>query len=282
VLGIYMICLLLVGEQQFLACKSNANENTIPENISLYKTIEIPVQLFTGSGANLDAEKLTIFIGREDEMPEGPTSFDVRQNGDLVICDPLLQRVVVYDSLGRYIRQLELHLPVSRIQTINGDDSWKLQIASSGEYFLLDSRATSSSLRMQPVQEGFDDDQNRAILLKENKGIVFKSSKGNQTIDSFNVNFGSQEKLISIQNFGTDQKGNTMVGLESARGTDSVLVNRIIQKYNNKNVLVAQIRDIDVNLFVYPIDQFRIRNERCFQMIPLKDKVIIHIWKLNQ
>src|SRR5437588_4749277 len=68
--------------------------------IPLTQVVEIPISRQGAPGTapspGGDAPTLMISPGATDELPEGPDSFDVLDDGSLLITDPLRSRIVVF------------------------------------------------------------------------------------------------------------------------------------------------------------------------------------------
>src|SRR5262249_7774029 len=53
-------------------------------------------------------DRLALSAGAEDELPAGPSSFDITPDGGVVLTDPLKQRLVWFDSEGRFVKEMPL------------------------------------------------------------------------------------------------------------------------------------------------------------------------------
>ncbi len=74
--------------------------------VAATRVIQLPVSYIeNGDSAR---ERLTLSAGAEDELPNGPASFDVTSDGGVVVTDPLKQRLVYFDSEGRFVKDLDL------------------------------------------------------------------------------------------------------------------------------------------------------------------------------
>jgi hypothetical protein len=74
--------------------------------IPLARVIRIPIKILRGPDnegtKNTDSAILTVSPGAVDEQPEGPNSFDVLEDGSILLSDPLRNRVTVFDPLGKF------------------------------------------------------------------------------------------------------------------------------------------------------------------------------------
>src|SRR5262249_55018855 len=71
--------------------------------------------------------------GAEDELPDGPASFDADDQGNLYIADPLRNRIAVFDSRGGYQRAVQNGFSADRV-FIDATGTLMARNASSGAW----------------------------------------------------------------------------------------------------------------------------------------------------
>src|SRR5262252_4012272 len=74
--------------------------------VPLSQTVRIPITMSgtseQGDAKDLNWPTLLISKGAVDELPEGPSGFDVLEDGSIVIVDPLRKRICVFDPQGKF------------------------------------------------------------------------------------------------------------------------------------------------------------------------------------
>src|SRR5262245_36947644 len=66
-----------------------------PRTVSMSRVVRVPLieQAQRATAEQGDRAKLAVFPGGNDELPEGPSGFDVTEDGTFLIADPLRNRI---------------------------------------------------------------------------------------------------------------------------------------------------------------------------------------------
>ncbi len=258
----------------FTFCSEPGGQPGIRE-IAVSRTVEIPLQVYAAEGAALDPQALTATAGAEDELPQGPASFDVLPDGGFVVSDPLRERLVYYDSMGKFIREEALGVAAGSVRFVEGEARFEMLYGE--EVFRV-----NASRQLEPLENQSLRQETPARRLGGNRGIVTRSAPARGAPDTLQIQWESDtETLVSLQNLGADAQGNTYVALEVSSGGEPIQVKKIIRKYDSAGNLTARIEDISLDHFALPIDQFRVREGRVYQMAVQQSKVVIYLWDTN-
>ena len=238
---------------------------------SATRTVRIPTVMLNPANASQDPEKLAVTPGASDDLPQGPTGFDVLGDGGFVISDPLRRRLALFESDGKYRSDIPLGFAAESV-AVSGS-TFEVRNASSGEVQKVATRGLKDFVAVLKEQQL---DSAAAKLLGPAAGLI---SLGDGEL---NVRFQQPgSRIISIKGVARDA-GSVYVALElsagSAEPAATVEVKKVVLKYDKSGRLLLQIPDIPVNYFVHPINEFRVRNGVVYQMAPLKEYVEIRSW----
>lgn len=269
----------------FITC-SKRQETPSVRTISLTRTIRIPAQIMTSDTAlapwRLNAGLLTTTGGGEDELPQGPESFEVLPDGGFVIADPLQRRVVFYDSLGNYVTVWPIGLAVNSI-TLREGGEFAVRQANSGDYFFVDQRGQVLPQSAQPRRRGGNTAPAEARLLDRNRGRIGEPRARGATGGGIEIAFDSDTtQMVSLQNLGTDAQGNVYAVLEITQGNSAAIdVRKIVRKYSAAGRLIAEILDLPLEAEIAPVDELRLHRGCVYQLVPARTEVRINVWDTN-
>ena len=269
----------------FITC-SKRQETPSVRTISLTRTIRIPAQIMTSDTAlapwRLNAGLLTTTGGGEDELPQGPESFEVLPDGGFVIADPLQRRVVFYDSLGNYVTVWPIGLAVNSI-TLREGGEFAVRQANSGDYFFVDQRGQVLPQSAQPRRRGGNTAPAEARLLNRNRGRIGEPRARGTTGGGIEIAFDSDTtQMVSLQNLGTDAQGNVYAVLEITQGNSAAIdVRKIVRKYSAAGRLIAEILDLPLEAEIAPVDELRLHRGCVYQLVPARTEVRINVWDTN-
>lgn len=273
--NLIIIVIAVFSSSMFTFCSEPGARPAGVRQVAVSRTVEIPVQVYAADGAALDPQALTVTAGAEDELPQGPTSFDVLPDGGFVISDPLRERLVYYDSMGKFIREEALGIAAGSVRSVEGEI--RVEMLYGEEVF----RVTGAG-RLEPLDNQPRQPEPQARRLGANRGMIARAVSAPGGADTLQIDFQSNtETLVSLQSLGTDAAGNTYVALEATSGGEPIRVRKIIRKYGPDKNLAARIEDISLDYFALPIDLFRARDGRVYQMAVQRDRVVIYVWDTN-
>jgi hypothetical protein len=237
------------------------------------RVVRLPAQ-FLGNGRNAEAglarDRLTMAAGGEDEEPEGPDSFDVLPDGGFVVSDPLAGRLAYFDSEGKFQKQLALGFAADDVAA-QADGGALVRKATSGAWYSVTPAGTLSNAA------GPAEAANPARLTAPDRGFIL--GEGGAEAGGFPVVFDRPNlHLASIEKLGTDSKGRVYVALETTARTDEVDVQKLIRKYAKDGAALAEIGDVPLDYYVTPVQEFRLRDARLYQLLPKQGEVQINLW----
>ena len=269
-----MISFLILG----ICCAACEDKEEIRE-LSALRTISIPVQWI--DEAEPVEEKLTLRKGGEDELPQGPSSFDVMADRSFVIADPLLRRIVRYDSLGNFISATDVGMRVSRVRRETDGDLYLKNFSTDAEYMLTEDAGimpVDTSLKSRDIDSG-----HQVKISGRDQGTIFRQGVRSLEDNSIDVRFKSDStQMIAMQYLGADEENNPVVALETTGGNVTIDIIKIIRKYSVDGTPMCQFRDIAVDYAVYPEDAFRVHGDYVYQFVPRETDVMIKVWDTAQ
>ena len=273
------IFFILIGILLIQLCCNNSKQD-IPI-ISKSRTVRVPVRMLssiTPESMLEDPGALTISAGGEDELPQGPQSFDVFNDGSFVITDPLQRRIVFYDSLGQYLEAWQIGFPANHI-IVREDAFLEATKATSGDTFLIDDNGQIHPANMRTRSQVSKPNRGEAKRLGLNRGVIFRPRTRGKEQGTLEINFKSDStQMIALLDLGIDRQGNTYVALETTHGKESIDIIKYIRKYSSWGKIIFQINDISLDYFIHPEDEFRIKNGRIYQMQPAQSELLINVW----
>jgi hypothetical protein len=237
------------------------------------RVIQLPVSYIENGDSARD--RLALSAGAEDELPNGPASFDVSADGGVVVTDPLKQRLVYFDSEGRFVKDMALGFTPREVWLA---DNGTPRVQAAGGMWL---EPTGDG---QARETGFEPDAPRpgsALRTGPDRGFVLGDAPGMAEKTGFPVLV--PEGLASIEKLGRDAKGRVYVALETPIAGDEIAVRKVIRKYAADGTLLAEIRDAPLDYFVEPIREFRIKGDgTVYQLVPRGSLVAINIWDTSR
>jgi|WetSurMetagenome_2_1015567.scaffolds.fasta_scaffold170783_2 hypothetical protein len=266
----------------------HGSRDTANPPLEISRIVRIPVLLL----GDLQREQLppnqsrflAISPGSEDELPEGPSAFEVLDDGGFIISDPLLNRMVVYDGTGNFKRAFHLGFAADEvIQLENG--ALRVRRATTDLMYQLDSngsiRPLDREMRIRPDVAGAGIARRVAL----DHGIVADRMQGHERItDPLDIHYRSDTtQMVALQSLASSVEGFTFVSLTvNVQGADAVKTKTFVRKYSRKGELLCQTAECPGDYYVYPANPLRVRNNMIYQMIPGKDVVTINIWNTSE
>jgi len=281
----------------FLGAACSRNNPTQPKNqipppsgkatpVALTRSIVIPARVAANpSGAPPEAGVLTLSEGGDDELAEGPTSFDLMQDGGFVVGDPLQKRLAFYDAAGKFRSEAQIAFAAERVRVLPNNALSVVQF-QTGDRYILEPNASGQYSVPRPATTGDPD------LDAADAGVVSLSSGSQATVSSLpsaanevpvlNIRYlALGENMVSVRRLGQDVRGRTYVAIEAAFPGQRVDVRKIVRLYSGNGENLAEITDIPLDYLVHPVDEFRIRDGVVLQLMPKASEVRINIWDTN-
>jgi hypothetical protein len=254
-----------------------------PRSIALTRTVRIPVNLLTSTDGvtapNPDPATLTIAPGAADERPEGPDSFDVLEDGSVVVTDPIRNRIAVFDAQGKYRQSWKIGFAADSVTAV-ANGLTLVREARTGQLHAFGKDGRVSSAEHVALPEA-----GVARLLSGNSGVVTPHSAKNSQAGSFAIRIDRPgSALISLEVLATDAEANSYVALESTAGTaeaDEINVDKYVRKYAGDGRLVSETSDLPLDYYVTPVDELRVHRGIVYQLLTTNKEVRINVWDMN-
>ena len=228
---------------------------------------------------------MTVRPEAEDESPEGPQSFDVFDDGAILVADPLATRLVRYDSLGHFVSNIDAGLAASEVDIVDSS-TISVLVASSGERIFIG--VDGKRVQEPPATRSLQMETNASAKLTDPQSgtISFVGSRDindtrNQTIS---VHLESKDqRMASLAVVSTSKSADTFVAMESADLPGRSLSNlqTVVRRYDDKGVLRTEVRNISTDFYVVPNTQFRVKSGFLYQLQPLRHEVLINVWSIH-
>jgi hypothetical protein len=290
---LYMSVVTSVTLAVFLSVAASPNKLTIwrgesPPRIEVSRVVHLAVhEIKTRKDHKFLADSqgvLAITMGGEGELPEGPNALDVLDNGDLAVSDPLQDRLVLYDSLGKFRKAIPLGFAADQV-TATATGALEVRKASTGALFVVDNEGHIRAVDAAASSGEATLTSGVARQVEIDHGIITGRSPGRKgaLADTLHVRYSSKASfMIALQCLSTDEDGYTYVALVTTAGGESVRTRNIVRKYSPGGVTVCEIHDLSGEYFVAPVDPLRVRHGRVYQLAPLKNEVRVNMWDTAQ
>ena len=273
----YLVFVLAFGAAR---CGSGAAQPEV-RTVPLTRTVRIPVEVLSTVRAPENTATLAVSEAATDELPQGPQSFDLLPGGGFVISDPLRRRLVTYDDQGVFRSEQPLGFAANDVSIPEGGPV-QVRQATTDEAFQVGARGELQPIDLSRASRSAETSLGQARLGPENRGVIQRSVARGGAPSELEVRYdGEDRRLISLQDLGTDREGNTYVALETTRGGDVIDVVKLIRRYAPTGALVAEIRGISIDYYVRPTTEFRLRDGVVYQLMPLRNEVLINVWNTN-
>jgi hypothetical protein len=226
-----------------------------------------------------DPAAMAIWPGATDEPPEGPSGFDVFADGSLVVTDPLSQRLVLYDSQGKFKQAWETGFAPDSV-TVTQDGLMRVREANTGQIHVFDreGKTRSGDAAKPPVQQ-------QARVLSGNSGTIATASTNGPAGGSISVRFEEPgSSLLSLESLATDPNRGTFVAMEATAprgGSDGIDVTKTVRRYSPQGTLLSETSAIPLDYYVVPVDELRVRNGIIYQLMTTRSEVRINEWNTN-
>jgi hypothetical protein len=263
-----LACLLFVA---MAACGGRSGPTATmaaDQPTTITRTVTLPVQITEPESAgSLPNGTLAATSGGPDELPEGPNAFAVLANSGLAVSDPVRRRIAIFDNQGAFQREIPTVVAVDRL-IADPSGSLLAHGATADDWRRFDPQGraapepTSAPAEPPPARLAAP---NQAFATAAGHDIPIKYEEG-----------GS--RLASVENLGSDPKGNIYVALEIGDAQESVQVRKIVRKYSPQGAQIAEIRDIPLDGEIRANDDLRLHGESVYQMVARKDRVRINMW----
>ena len=254
--------------------------------LSLTRAVTIPAAVVADPArAQGSPGILTLSEGGDDELPEGPTTFDVLSDGGFVIADPLRQRLVFYDPSGQFRFDLVIHFSAERVRALPNNALSVVRYQTGERYiYQADSAGQYQPPRLATANDPDPDaaDAGVAKLESRNLATVSAAPSPNSETVPVPVRFDAVgEEMVSVQRLGLDARLRTYVAIEAGFPGERVDVRTIVRKYTGQGQPLAEIADIPLDYFAHPVDEFRMRDGVLYQLMPKASEVRINMWDTN-
>jgi len=97
------------------------------------RTVPLPTQVVDSNAALTSSatDALAIRAAQTDQLPEGPSSFDVLPDGGFVVADSLRERLVLFDERGKALKRIAVGTPPLTV-TAQGPNRFRFVSATEG------------------------------------------------------------------------------------------------------------------------------------------------------
>jgi hypothetical protein len=222
-----------------------------------------------------DAGRLTVSLGRQDELPEGPDGFDVTEDGSFLLTDPLRKRIAVFDRNGKYLSEWQVGFAADSV-TIVSDNRVQVREAKSGELHLFDLQGKPAGGNPSPAEAA------EARLTGDGSGIVNWRPSSGLPGGPMEVKFEQAGmRLLSLEGIALEPPGDAYVAVESTAGGDAVDLYKIVRRYSPDGRVIRETTALPLDYVVRPTDEIRVRKGVIYQLMTTRPEVQINVWDTN-
>jgi hypothetical protein len=277
--GVLAVCALVLCALPAAPRFSQSPPESSVRRIVRTRVIHIPLTTLGtekgGPARPLPIDTLLVSAGGQDELPAGPSAFDVFDDDSFLIADPLRQRLAVFDAKGKFLRELKVGFAVDSV-TITANGSIQVRQANTGDTYLLDSEG-----RPRPAA-GVQRQVGEARLVNGQSATVQQLTPDGVHGKLLQIRFEkSGLRLVSVENLAADHNGNTYVALEATPGGEQIDVRKYVRKYSPDGKLISEISDIPLDYFISPVNELRVRKGILYQMMTTSSEIQINEWDTN-
>jgi len=247
--------------------------------ISITRVVRIPLSGME-SGQNTTASSfpgLAVSRGGEDEIPVGPDSFDVYDDGSFLVTDPLLDRISLFNSEGQFKRSWQLGFAADSVKVLS-NETFQVRDAKTAAFYVVDQRGG-----IHPAEARASDYSAR--ITSPQAGVVARGAGSGDRNTQINVQLDRPGyTLLSLELIGADEDGSAYIALESTQGNtgaEGVSVNKNVRRYSRDGKLLSQTDDLPLDYYVTPVDELRVRKGVVYQLMTTPSEVRLNIWNLN-
>ncbi|HUB32964.1 MAG TPA: hypothetical protein VMA31_08045 [Bryobacteraceae bacterium] len=254
-------------------------------SIPVTRSLSLPVEQPANPDAAGNKAALTLSAGGADELPEGPTGFDIMQDGGFLITDPLRGRLVSYDANGAFRWELPIQYSAETIRIRENGDLETVNAVDSRRYIhTRDARGNFGP--PQPAPAGLiaatEADAGQAKLINAAHGTITDVPGAAGSGTPLEVFFEAQgRRMVSLRRLGRDAQGNSYVAIESGAASSTIDVQTVIRKFAPDGRAIAELQGLSSEPVVQPVEAFRQQGGVVYQMAPLANEVRIQIWDTN-
>jgi len=229
------------------------------------------------SAAVNDPGRIGFMPGAEDELPEGPQSFTVLNNGTIVIADPLKLRLAFFDPSGAFLRDIRTGFAMKRLYSTTYG-VLVVENAITGEWTRISEKGTMDPHPLS-ARAGEPSSDVKVGFIKPNLGEIRLPAAGTRSATAIPIYYASDDAtMIALRCLGREERGKIYVLLETTRGSAEIEIRQIIRKYTAKGRLICQIEDIPVGNFISPFDEFCIVEGTVYHLLINQDEIVISEW----
>jgi hypothetical protein len=254
--------------------------------------ITLPVYVVRNDVSTAPADRLLIQDEKQDQEAEGPQSFDVLADGNIVVADPLRRRLLVFDRRGQMVRAIDVGVPARTVE-VAGD---LLRIVPTAQPpRLVDFAGTTMRPAASPASpsasaEALSPPQVTLNPSRRVGTVEFASPSGavstaSPSARAFQVTLDSTDRrLASVRVITVDPKGRSYVEVEAlaGEGTSATSFTKFVRRYDADGRLDVEIQSIPTDYFVVPTTEFRVVRDAVYQLVPHREAVYINVWDLGR
>jgi hypothetical protein len=248
--------------------------------IDITRTLKLPVvKMLQINGAEDGSAQrspaLAIWPGATDEPPEGPSGFDVFDDGNVVITDPLLQRLVLYDASGKFQRAWAIGFPADSVKVTSAGMMLVHQV-NTGEIHVFDREG-----KLQTGSVSTEVMAPQARVTSGTSGMILGAGSDKRSLPVHYEEQGSS--LLSLESVADDRDRGSFVALETSvpENNDAINVRKLVRRYSVTGVLLSESSPLPLDYYIQPVDEIRVRKGVIYQLMTTPTEVRINEWDTN-
>ena len=258
---------------------SGSNLGQKVRTIQIARTLKLPVVKMLNANGNDEATAqnsaaLAIWPGATDEPPEGPSGFDVFDDGSVVVTDPLLQRLVLYDANGKFKKAWVIGIPADSVR-VTATGLMRVHQANTGETHVFDKEGKLQASDVFPEAMAA-----QARVTSQTSGTIKGIGSDKRALVVQYEEQGSS--LLSLESLANDSGRGSFVALEtSVADVDAINIRKIVRRYSSTGVLLSESAPIPLGYYIQPVDELRVRKGVVYQLMTTPSEVRINEWDTN-
>ncbi len=278
--------LLLISSNPLVRPQANPANGARPvRKVPLTRTLKIAVVAVDGGGNTAAAAHpapaaLGVWPGAPDEPPEGPAGFDVFEDGSVLIADPLLKRLALYDAQGTFKRAWNVGFAADSVR-ITGSGLVLVREETTGTLRVFDREGNA-----RPDETAAPPSLPHAEVPPGGKSGTLSAAAGSGPGRPLSVRYDEPgSALLSLEGLDVDPDRGTFVAIETSvpdGGAEAINVRKFIRRYSLQGALVCESTALPLDYYVLPVDEIRVHKGVAYQLLTTRNEVRINEWDTNE
>ncbi len=258
-----------------ISCIACTPKDSIPQAVvsdTPTRTITIPVQVLGGGGDEVP----NITSPNFDEEPIGPESFVVRPGPEILVTDPINNRVIWFDEEGNYISHQDLNFKPRNLSFQS--DRILVEDALTGDQYEVHDFGQPTLLSAAAVEQSRGDAPSVSFV-NTTRTQVSLSWPGRGESGAVEVALpSSMQPAISVRGEPTQADDELLLVVETSRAGEGISVQTSANIYDAKGAIQHAWQAQQLPSYISLSNAFQVEGEQFYQMVVTEEAIEILIY----